>query len=259
MSLGKKLAWYRNKAGHTQESLAAESGMARPAISALERNKGGSPTIETLEKLLIPCGVTLDEFFRNPDNQGKPIEKPIFHTVDMHFIMSQDPDGSFAMKLIDVVFNGLKSNYPAADASKIKEPISEYGDATPPVKLLRIPYYGTIAAGSPRETHEPGQLWIDVAHEKIKASWYALEVRGDSMEPDYQNGDVVLIDRYIEAKKGDIVAALIGRTESTLKKYSRKGDEITLTPINPAHEPTTYHADQIEIHGVLIEILKRKA
>ena len=56
----------------------------------------------------------------------------------------------------------------------------------------------------------------------------------------------------------DVGAALIDASESTLKIYSRQGDEITLTPIETQrHVPRTFHASRISIQGVLIEIVRR--
>ncbi|MBZ5500558.1 MAG: hypothetical protein LAP85_29560 [Acidobacteriia bacterium] len=58
----------------------------------------------------------------------------------------------------------------------------------------------------------------------------------------------------------DVVAALIYGSESTLKVYSRQGDEITLTPIETKHHaPRKFHASRITIQGVLLEIVRRSA
>ncbi len=63
-----------------------------------------------------------------------------------------------------------------------------------------------------------------------------------------------------EPHDGDIVAALVDGHENTLKIYSREGDEITLTPIETKHHaPRKFHASQITIQGVLIEIVRRSA
>jgi repressor LexA len=81
---------------------------------------------------------------------------------------------------------------------------------------------------------------------------------GDSMSPDFLDGDIVMMDYAQEPRNGDIVAALIDGHESTLKIYSRQGDEITLTPIETKrHAPRTFHASRITIQGVLIEIVRR--
>ena len=80
------------------------------------------------------------------------------------------------------------------------------------------------------------------------------------MSPDYLDGDIVLMDYALQPRDGDVVAALVDGAESTLKTYSRQGDEITLTPIETKrHSPRTFHASRITIQGVLIEIVRRSA
>jgi SOS-response transcriptional repressor LexA len=80
------------------------------------------------------------------------------------------------------------------------------------------------------------------------------------MEPDYCNGDIVLMDAHIEPRKGSVVAAIIDNTDSTLKKYSRRDDDVTLTPMNTEkYEPMVYHAKRLDIRGVLVEIIQRAA
>ena len=55
------------------------------------------------------------------------------------------------------------------------------------------------------------------------------------------------------------MAALIDGAESTLKVYSRRKDEITLTPINKeSYKSRAYHADRVSIQGVLMTSSKEK-
>jgi repressor LexA len=105
-----------------------------------------------------------------------------------------------------------------------------------------------------------GQMWMDVVYSKGKETWYRLRVVGDSMSPEYLNGDIVLMDYALQPRDGDVVAALIDGTDSTLKTYSRKDEEITLTPIETKrHSPRTFHASRITIQDVLLEIVRRTA
>ena len=149
MVMGKKLVWYRTNAGHTQESLSVESGVSRQMISLIERDKGGKISIETLEKLLTCCGVTLEEFFREPKNQGKSSEKPMFNRLDMNLTVLQSPDGSLKLKLNDAVFDGLKADGAQPDVPKIKEPLADYIAVQEPANESLVQYYEDIAAGHP--------------------------------------------------------------------------------------------------------------
>jgi SOS-response transcriptional repressor LexA len=133
-------------------------------------------------------------------------------------------------------------------------------DIPRPVEIFRVPHYDAIPAGNPRQMDPQGQIWMDVIHSSGKDTWYTLRVMGDSMSPEYLNGDIVLMDYALQPHDGDVVAALIDGTDSTLKIYSREGEEITLTPIETKrHSPRTYHASRVTIQGVLLEIVRRTA
>ena len=160
-----------------------------------------------------------------------------------------------ATQLIDTLLQ-IAEKFNMDDTSEIKESPAIY-DVSSPGKSIR--YYESIAAGVPFAVESPIQMWITTGRDKIKDSWYALRVEGDSMEPDYKTGDIILMDQYQEPRNGSVVAALIDGAESTLKVYSRRKDEITLTPINKeSYKPCEYHADRVSIQGVLIDLIKRK-
>jgi SOS-response transcriptional repressor LexA len=133
-------------------------------------------------------------------------------------------------------------------------------DAPRPVQIFCVPHYDAIPAGDPREMNPEGRMLMDVVYSKAKDTWCTLRVMGDSMSPDYLDRDIVLMDYAQQPHDGDVVAALVDGTESTLKIYSRQDDEIILTPIETKrHSPRTFHASRITIQGVLIEIARRSA
>jgi repressor LexA len=139
-----------------------------------------------------------------------------------------------------------------AETPVIKEPSHLY------LVPQQIPYYEDIPAGDSWRVEPETHLRIEVPHESVEPGWYALRVNGDSMEPNYKTGDIVLIDgNQHEPRNGRVVVALIDGAETTLKLYYRRGDEIELRPINTdAHKSKTYHADRVKVQGVLIEIIK---
>ena len=68
------------------------------------------------------------------------------------------------------------------------------------------------------------------------------------------------MDYPLQPHDGGVVAALDDGTESTLKAYSRRGGEITLTPIETKrHSPRTFHTGRFKIQGVRMEIVRRSA
>jgi SOS-response transcriptional repressor LexA len=67
------------------------------------------------------------------------------------------------------------------------------------------------------------------------------------------------MDYAMQQRNGDFVAALIDGWQHT-ENHLRKGDKITLTPIETKrHSPRTFHASRITIQGVLLEIVRRTA
>src|SRR3981081_1064395 len=100
---------------------------------------------------------------------------------------------------------------------------------------LEVPLLGRIAAGAPVEAVEQREA-VRFGDFLGNPDVFALEVRGDSMIEDHIcSGDLVLVERTTQVKDGDIVVALIGGAETTLKRFCREvGDRVRLQPANCA-------------------------
>ena len=122
----------------------------------------------------------------------------------------------------------------------------------------RIPLLGTVAAGTPIEPIEtPGT--ITVPEELLgRGETFALRVRGDSMiDEQIRDGDFVVIEDRKQANDGEMVIALIGGTDVTLKKLYREDGRIRLQPANPAMQPMLFESDQIQVQGVVVGVMRR--
>jgi len=120
-----------------------------------------------------------------------------------------------------------------------------------------IPFLGTIAAGRPIEAL-PQPEYLQVPPELLgKGPSYVLRVRGDSMiEEGILDGDYVVIEQRDSARNHEIVVALIGDEEATLKRIEQKPGKVILHPANPAMRPLVYAPDQVRIQGVLVGLLR---
>ena len=95
---------------------------------------------------------------------------------------------------------------------------------------------------------------------------FALKIKGDSMEPEFKEGDVVIIDPAIKPFPGEFVVAVNGDEEATFKKYRELGyDEhermqFELIPLNPDYTTMSTLKQQIRIIGTMVEhrIFRRK-
>ena len=121
-----------------------------------------------------------------------------------------------------------------------------------------IPLLGRIAAGTPVETFERRET-LNFADFAGNADTYALEVRGDSMIDDHIcDGDLILLERNVQALDGDIVVALVGGSETTLKRFYREpGDMVRLQPANAALKPILVRAEDVQIQGRLLAVLRK--
>ena len=86
----------------------------------------------------------------------------------------------------------------------------------------------------------------------------ALRVRGDSMVDDHiLDGDVVVLEPRNAPRQGETVVALIEREEATLKRFYQDGGKVRLVPANPALEPMEFPAENVQVQGVVIGLLRR--
>ena len=121
-----------------------------------------------------------------------------------------------------------------------------------------IPLLGTVAAGVPIEAvTQPDTIAVpaDLIGDK---ECYALRVAGDSMVDDHiVDGDVVLLESRSVPRDGEAVVALIRREEATLKRFYRDGGKVRLVPSNSSLRPMEFPAEDVEIQGVVIGLLRR--
>jgi repressor LexA len=91
-----------------------------------------------------------------------------------------------------------------------------------------------------------------------------LEVEGDSMYPDLQDGDYILVRVQDTAQSGDMVVALVDdgyETDGLVKRIEiDEGSHLTLISTNPAYPPRVFIGDRmndVRIFGVVVSS-KRK-
>ena len=123
---------------------------------------------------------------------------------------------------------------------------------------LEVPLLGRIAAGSPVESVEQRET-LNFADFAGNGNTFALEVRGNSMIEDHIcDGDLILLEKVSQIRDGDIVVALVGGSETTLKRFYREaGDQVRLQPANAALKPIIVAARDVQIQGRLLAVLRK--
>jgi repressor LexA len=125
-------------------------------------------------------------------------------------------------------------------------------------RSVELPLLGYVAAGVPIEA-VAGSETIAVPEDLVgKRETYVLRVKGDSMiDEQIRDGDYVIVEDRRTADNGEMVIALLNGSDVTLKKLYREQGHIRLQPANPAMQPILVDADQVQIQGVVIGVMRR--
>jgi len=125
-------------------------------------------------------------------------------------------------------------------------------------RAMELPLLGYVAAGAPIEAIA-GTETIAVPEDLVgKRDTYVLKVRGDSMiDEQIRDGDFVIIEDRKSADNGEMVIALVGGSDVTLKKFYRENGHVRLQPANPAMQPLLIAPDQVQIQGVVIGVMRK--
>jgi repressor LexA len=85
-----------------------------------------------------------------------------------------------------------------------------------------------------------------------------LRVKGDSMiDEQIRDGDFVIVEDRRTAENGEMVIAMLNGSDVTLKKFYREQGRIRLQPANPAVQPIIAAADQVQVQGVVVGVMRR--
>ena len=97
------------------------------------------------------------------------------------------------------------------------------------------------------------------ARVKDPASYFYLVVKGDSMEPRIQDGDLALVHRQPTLENGDLGVMVYGDGEGTLKRYIQRGNAVILQPFNPAYEPKVLKGEELNQLYIAGKVVETKA
>lgn len=125
---------------------------------------------------------------------------------------------------------------------------------------IKVPVLGTVRAGLPMEAVENILDYEEISEDMARqGDYFALQTKGDSMEPRIKEGDVVIVRKQPDVESGEVAIVLVNGDEATIKKVQKFNGGINLVPSNPAYEVKTYSNDDIEslpvsIIGKVVEL-----
>jgi repressor LexA len=140
----------------------------------------------------------------------------------------------------------------------VNDLLSDPGDTPAPSKLHREPgekiaVLSTVGAGIPLEAintfdQDDPDSWEEISKlDAARGEFFALKIRGNSMEPLIRYGEVVIVRKQAEYNDGDIVVALVNGSEGVCKLLEyRDNGGICLRSLNPDYPPLVYTREQVE-------------
>ena len=132
-------------------------------------------------------------------------------------------------------------------------------------RVIKIPIYGYIPAGVPMEAIED-----IIDYEEAPEEWtiggkefFGLKIKGDSMEPEYRNGDIIIFLRQSDCENNEDCAVAINGDDWTFKRVEKMSNGILIKPLNPSYESRFFTSQEcielpVEVKGVFWELRRSK-
>ena len=125
-------------------------------------------------------------------------------------------------------------------------------------RSLELPLLGFVAAGAPIEAIVSNETIAVPDVLAGKRDSYVLRVKGNSMiDEQICDGDFVIVEDRKSADNGEMVIALVGGQDATLKKFYRENGKVRLQPANPTMQPIMVDPDQVQVQGVVVGVMRR--
>jgi repressor LexA len=134
-------------------------------------------------------------------------------------------------------------------------------------EVIQVPLLGRIAAGEPIPVPEADfspfghDTTIELTRDIVKdeTGIYALEVQGESMiDALIHDGDIVLMRHQRTVENGELAAIwLRDQEETTLKRFYLEGSQVRLQPANPTMGPMFFPANDVEIMGKVLCVIRQ--
>ncbi len=140
----------------------------------------------------------------------------------------------------------------AATGDSMAEFVTQMGEDNPSVLAQRIPVISYAQAGDKSyfddAGYPTGSGWDEVLYPQIgDLHVFALEISGDSMEPIYRDGDIVIVSPGADIRRGDRVVVRTRDGEVIAKKLTRQSArKVELVSLNEEHPDRTLNVEEID-------------
>lgn len=122
-------------------------------------------------------------------------------------------------------------------------------------KGVKIPVLGRVVAGVPIDAVQEILDYEEITPEMAATGeYFALQVKGASMEPTLRNGDIVIVKKQPTVDSGDIAIVLVNGSDATVKEIKESPAGITLIGHNAAIYTPQFYSNK-EIQNMPVQII----
>ena len=238
--IGNQIKIFRKSAGFTQDELAKRLNTTKQTISRYEKGDRKANQ-DMLFELCDIFGVSIDDFF---PSQNETLQSPTASSIQTIYDQLAPPRQSKILTYAERQLNEQRNE----ENTKINE-VSEI------IQLYSYDYYDhPVSAGT-------GQYLNDVRVEQIELpvdidADFVIPIKGDSMEPDYQDGDLVFIRTSVELNDG-VIGVFNYNGDAYIKQLVIDKEQAYLHSLNPAYKdmPITPDTD-FRIIGEVVDLYR---
>ena len=238
--IGQKIKSYRKSNGWSQVELAKILGVGKSTIANYEKGYR-SPRQNTIFQLADVFNISVDDLFPTINAETSSDTSPVQAIYDQ----LTPPRRAKALTYLEKQL--MEQN---EDKTKINE-VSEV------IQLYSYDYYDHPASAG------TGQYLNDVRVERIELpvdidADFVIPIKGDSMEPDYQDGDLVFIQTSVDLNDG-VIGVFNYNGDAYIKQLVIDKDQAYLHSLNPAYKdmPITPETD-FRIIGEVVDLYREK-
>lgn len=124
------------------------------------------------------------------------------------------------------------------------------------VELVTVPLLSSVPGGAPNLFFHPDYVEKYITVDNVNdANAFALVVKGNSMAPRIEDGDVIVVSPKQEARSGDICVVRVN-DEDTVKRVKIEPEFLQLVPLNSEYEPMVVRKKDIAFIWKVVRVIK---
>lgn len=241
--IGNQIKTFRKSAGFTQDELAKKLNTTKQTISRYEKGDRKANQ-DMLFELCDIFGVSIDDFF---PSQNEALQSPTASSIQSIYDQLAPPRQNKVLTYAERQLNEQEKRR-KAKKNEVSEKV---------VQLYGYDYYDHAASAG------TGQYLNDVRVEQIELpidvdADFVIPIKGDSMEPDYHDGDLVFIQTSVDLNDG-VIGVFNYNGEAYIKQLVIDTEQSYLHSLNPDYKdmPITPETD-FRIIGEVVDLYREK-